>query len=665
MGPLHGKGGKGIGICALFSGPPGTGKTLAAHVVADSLGMDLYQVDLSSIVDKYIGETEKNLERVFVEAEATNAVLFFDEADALFGSRSEVKDAKDRYANQEIAYLLQRMEQFDGITVLASNLRGNIDPAFARRLHFMVAFPDPDEATRQRLWTHHLEDLADRPRRPGRRRAPGRGGRARRRRHPQHGAHRRLRRGRRGRAARHAPRHRRRAPRAPQARPPATRRRCPTGLDHLTNLARPGRSRDSGRRAGGQSHREHRSDPRDSGRGAGRSAARARRAGVRPPVRPVPLMVGHAEDRAERDADAMADTALGRLRRLEGDTHSHGPGCDHSTFQGRGTPQRGPAERCARRRLRGRRPRLRHQLGHRVPPRRRTSTRRRRTPTHGDRVLPRLLLGAHPRRRPGGQAQHRRVGDARSRPARTSSSGASSTPRAPPAATGCSPTSSPTPCSPTSAAKRLPASGTLDRTTRAAVARGVATTPGHRRAGTGGTSARHGKADEARTAKEKKDNTAYKGVSGNAGQCPDRGRPSRPRAGRRGRRRHAAAPRWPASAAAPVRRCRGSSPATPAPASWAGSTWPRRPRSSRTPGSATSPPARRRRRAPACGMAAVGIAGAGVEHGDDEGERRPSACGTPPRWAARPRWARPPGRSASPPGPPRCCRAPGAAARPS
>ena len=163
MGPLHGKGGKGIGICALFSGPPGTGKTLAAHVVADSLGMDLYQVDLSSIVDKYIGETEKNLERVFQEAEATNAVLFFDEADALFGSRSEVKDAKDRYANQEIAYLLQRMEQFDGITVLASNLRGNIDPAFARRLHFMVAFPDPDEPTRQRLWTHHLEDLATDP----------------------------------------------------------------------------------------------------------------------------------------------------------------------------------------------------------------------------------------------------------------------------------------------------------------------------------------------------------------------------------------------------------------------------------------------------------------------------------------------------------------------
>ncbi|MDT4945974.1 MAG: hypothetical protein QOH14_2707 [Pseudonocardiales bacterium] len=159
LGPVHGKGGKGTGICALFSGPPGTGKTLAAHVIADSLGMDLYQVELASIVDKYIGETEKNLEKVFAEAESMNAVLFFDEADSLFGSRSETKDARDRYANQEVAYLLQRMEQFDGITVLASNLRGNIDPAFARRLHFIVTFPDPNEATRLRLWTHHLEGL--------------------------------------------------------------------------------------------------------------------------------------------------------------------------------------------------------------------------------------------------------------------------------------------------------------------------------------------------------------------------------------------------------------------------------------------------------------------------------------------------------------------------
>ncbi|WP_426594435.1 ATP-binding protein [Cellulomonas sp. McL0617] len=159
LGELQGKGGKGSGICALFSGSPGTGKTLAAHVVADSLGMDLFQVDLSAVVDKYIGETEKNLERVFTQAESLNAVLFFDEADSLFGSRSSVSDARDRYANQEVSYLLQRMEASEGITVLATNLRGNLDPAFARRLHFMVHFPDPDEPTRQMLWEHHLAQL--------------------------------------------------------------------------------------------------------------------------------------------------------------------------------------------------------------------------------------------------------------------------------------------------------------------------------------------------------------------------------------------------------------------------------------------------------------------------------------------------------------------------
>lgn len=159
LGDLQGKGGKGTGIAALFSGSPGTGKTLAAHVVADALGMDLFQVDLSSVVDKYIGETEKNLEKVFTEAESLNCVLFFDEADSLFGSRSAVGDSKDRYANQEVAYLLQRMESFDGITVLATNLRGNLDQAFARRLHFMIHFPDPDAATRASLWKHHLAQL--------------------------------------------------------------------------------------------------------------------------------------------------------------------------------------------------------------------------------------------------------------------------------------------------------------------------------------------------------------------------------------------------------------------------------------------------------------------------------------------------------------------------
>jgi hypothetical protein len=153
-------GGKGRGVSALFAGAPGTGKTLAAHVVADSLNLDLYQVELPTVVDKYIGETEKNLQRVFHEAENLNAVLFFDEADSLFGSRSEVRDSRDRYANIEVAYLLQRMEQFDGIAILATNLRGNLDVAFSRRLQFIVHFPDPDEATRRQLWLRHLEGFA-------------------------------------------------------------------------------------------------------------------------------------------------------------------------------------------------------------------------------------------------------------------------------------------------------------------------------------------------------------------------------------------------------------------------------------------------------------------------------------------------------------------------
>jgi hypothetical protein len=160
-GPVHGKAGKGSGITALFTGSPGTGKTLAAHVIADELNLELFQVDLSAVVDKYIGETEKNLERVFHDAERHNVVLFFDEADALFGSRSEVKDARDRYANQEVSYLLQRMEHFDGITVLATNLRGNLDAAFSRRLQFIIHFPDPDAPTRRRLWQQHLANAGD------------------------------------------------------------------------------------------------------------------------------------------------------------------------------------------------------------------------------------------------------------------------------------------------------------------------------------------------------------------------------------------------------------------------------------------------------------------------------------------------------------------------
>lgn len=142
----------GKGINALFFGPPGTGKTMAAEVIASELQLDLYKIDLSQIVSKYIGETEKNLHQIFKQAEASDAILFFDEADALFGKRSEVKDAHDRYANIEIAYLLQKMEEYDGIAILATNLRQNLDDAFVRRLRFIIEFPFPDEEYRRRIW---------------------------------------------------------------------------------------------------------------------------------------------------------------------------------------------------------------------------------------------------------------------------------------------------------------------------------------------------------------------------------------------------------------------------------------------------------------------------------------------------------------------------------
>jgi hypothetical protein len=141
-----------VGVTVLFSGPPGTGKTMAAEVVANELKLDLYKIDLSTVVSKYIGETEKNLERIFSEAQSSNAILFFDEADALFGKRSEVKDAHDRYANIEVSYLLQRMETYDGVTVLATNLRANLDEAFTRRLQFALDFPFPEEEYRLRIW---------------------------------------------------------------------------------------------------------------------------------------------------------------------------------------------------------------------------------------------------------------------------------------------------------------------------------------------------------------------------------------------------------------------------------------------------------------------------------------------------------------------------------
>jgi SpoVK/Ycf46/Vps4 family AAA+-type ATPase len=142
--------GKGLGV--LFAGPPGTGKTLAASIVATELGLDLFQIDLAAVVSKWVGETEKHLSRIFDEAERGHGVLFFDEADALFGKRTEVHDAHDRYANLETSYLLQRIEEFDGVVILASNFRRNLDEAFVRRLRFIVEFPLPDEAERRRIW---------------------------------------------------------------------------------------------------------------------------------------------------------------------------------------------------------------------------------------------------------------------------------------------------------------------------------------------------------------------------------------------------------------------------------------------------------------------------------------------------------------------------------
>src|SRR2546429_5967539 len=144
------------GLTALFAGPSGTGKTMAAEVLASELGLDLYTVDLATVVDKYVGETEKNLDRIFVEADRVNGVLLFDEADAIFGKRSEVKDAHDRYANVEVAYLLQRMETFNGLAVLTTNLRSNLDEAFTRRLDAIVDFPMPEEEDRERLWRKNL-----------------------------------------------------------------------------------------------------------------------------------------------------------------------------------------------------------------------------------------------------------------------------------------------------------------------------------------------------------------------------------------------------------------------------------------------------------------------------------------------------------------------------
>ncbi|SDF21475.1 ATP-binding protein [Terriglobus roseus] len=145
--------GRGMGLTSLFAGPSGTGKTMAAEILAGELGLDLYQIDLAAIVSKYIGETEKNLKRIFDAAEQSSAVLLFDEADALFGKRSEVKDSHDRYANLEVSYLLQRMEAYGGVAILTTNMQRAIDPAFLRRIRFIVQFPFPDESSRRQMWS--------------------------------------------------------------------------------------------------------------------------------------------------------------------------------------------------------------------------------------------------------------------------------------------------------------------------------------------------------------------------------------------------------------------------------------------------------------------------------------------------------------------------------
>lgn len=142
----------GKGLSMLFSGPPGTGKTMGAEVVAHELGLHIYKIDLSRVVSKYIGETEKSLQSIFDEAEKSHAILFFDEMDALFGKRSEVKDAKDKYANIEVSFLLQKMEQYEGITILATNLLQNIDEAFLRRIQYIIHFPFPKKEEREKMW---------------------------------------------------------------------------------------------------------------------------------------------------------------------------------------------------------------------------------------------------------------------------------------------------------------------------------------------------------------------------------------------------------------------------------------------------------------------------------------------------------------------------------
>jgi hypothetical protein len=186
----------GRGVTALFYGPPGTGKTMAAQAIAKALGRVVCHVDLAQVASKYIGETNKNFETIFSEAEHSGAVVQIDDADAFFGKRSEIKDSHDRYANLEVAYLLQRIEAFNGLAILTTNFRQNLDPAFLRRFRFMIDFPLPDAASREAIWRQCLTGAPPADDIDYRFLAPSR---ARRRQYPQRDAARRLR----GRGRRH------------------------------------------------------------------------------------------------------------------------------------------------------------------------------------------------------------------------------------------------------------------------------------------------------------------------------------------------------------------------------------------------------------------------------------------------------------------------------
>ncbi len=283
---------RGQGVITLFAGPPGTGKTMAAEAIADALRQDLYRIDLSAVVSKYIGETEKNLAAAFDEAERASAVLFFDEADALFGKRTEIRDAHDRYANLEVNYLLQRVETFTGLVILATNRQASLDEAFLRRLRFVIRFEAPDRVSRRALWLRVVPG-GDRCRRDRLGRARGGGA------------------------------HRRERSRAPLSPPPTSPRRTAASWPPSTSSTRSGAStRSSARRGRGfESERpsERGASPVRQARGAGgrKPSRRAPPRRDRPPARREILRRGSRErgwcrccPRGRRGADEGAAMAL-------------------------------------------------------------------------------------------------------------------------------------------------------------------------------------------------------------------------------------------------------------------------------------------------------------------------------------------------------------------